>query len=117
MVVTLIADRDTIPERSLFLDKAHSVIPIGRASKVSAKGFVATQTNAWFQSAVMSRKHAELTADLEQKVKDRPTPSPSPAPHITDPVAEGLRAGHRFSPRNLYESQARQLKEYQVECE
>ncbi|KAK8099510.1 uncharacterized protein PG998_012751 [Apiospora kogelbergensis] len=51
-----IALRNNIPER------------IGRASKVSTKGFVATPGNAWFDSPVMSRNHAELIADFENKM-------------------------------------------------
>jgi hypothetical protein len=68
VVITLIADHDTIPKRSLFLDESKSIVHIGRASKVSAKGFVAARDNAWFDSPVMSRRHAEFHANLEQKV-------------------------------------------------
>ncbi|KAK8071203.1 forkhead associated domain-containing protein [Apiospora hydei] len=50
-----IALRHNIPER------------IGRASKVATKGFVATPDNAWFDSPVMSRTHAELIAHLDTK--------------------------------------------------
>ncbi|KAK8004965.1 hypothetical protein PG990_011002 [Apiospora arundinis] len=47
--------RNNIPER------------VGRASKVATKGFLATPDNAWFDSPVMSRTHAELVANMEKK--------------------------------------------------
>ncbi|KAK8073529.1 hypothetical protein PG994_004428 [Apiospora phragmitis] len=50
-----IALRHDIPER------------VGRASKVATKGFVSTGDNAWFDSPVMSRTHAELIAHLDTK--------------------------------------------------
>lgn len=80
VTITLIADCDNIPKRSLFLDRNRSVIPIGRASKVSAKGFIAAHDNAWFHSPVMSRGHAELHANFDQKVK---TDRPSRYPYLT----------------------------------
>ncbi|KXJ87711.1 hypothetical protein Micbo1qcDRAFT_167274 [Microdochium bolleyi] len=42
-------------------------VPIGRASKVTSKGFVASDSNAYFESPVMSRHHAELEANFEDK--------------------------------------------------
>lgn len=73
MVITLVNDDDnTVPflKRTLLLDGSKPAAPIGRASKVSSKGFIAAHDNAWFESAVMSRNHAEIVADFEKKVTD-----------------------------------------------
>lgn len=48
------------PTRQLKLPSNGSVIPIGRASKSSAKDLQPTPHNAFFDCAVMSRNHAEL---------------------------------------------------------
>ncbi|KAJ1326302.1 FHA domain-containing protein [Microdochium nivale] len=42
-------------------------VSIGRASKVLSKGFIAGESNAYFNSPVMSRQHAELLANFEDK--------------------------------------------------
>lgn len=47
--------------------KHNQAVPVGRASKVESKGYIARADNAWFDSAVMSRNHAELSADLAAK--------------------------------------------------
>ncbi|RYP49071.1 hypothetical protein DL768_005161 [Monosporascus sp. mg162] len=57
------------PERRLTFTRQNPTIPIGRASKVSSKGFVAAADNAWFDSPVMSREHAELSVDFEENPK------------------------------------------------
>lgn len=57
------------PERRLTFTTRHPVIPIGRASKVPTKGFVAASDNAWFDSPVMSRGHAELSVDFNTTPK------------------------------------------------
>ncbi|KAK4453840.1 hypothetical protein QBC34DRAFT_194974 [Podospora aff. communis PSN243] len=60
------------PERHIMLDATNNTIIIGRASKTSSKGFLAEPDNGWFDSAVMSRKHAEIKADVDtKKVKIR----------------------------------------------
>jgi hypothetical protein len=60
------------PERHIMLDATNNTIVIGRASKTSSKGFLAEPDNGWFDSAVMSRKHAEIKADVDtKKVKIR----------------------------------------------
>ncbi|KAK4152806.1 hypothetical protein C8A00DRAFT_15936, partial [Chaetomidium leptoderma] len=48
------------PERRITLSGDGDTITIGRASKVSTKGFIARLDNAWFDSPVMSRQHARL---------------------------------------------------------
>lgn len=57
------------PERRLTFTRNNPMISIGRASKVSSKGFVAAADNAWFDSPVMSRGHAELTVDFNTTPK------------------------------------------------
>ncbi|EMR66240.1 putative fha domain protein [Eutypa lata UCREL1] len=57
------------PERRLTFTTRNPVIPIGRASKVPTKGFVAASDNAWFDSPVMSRGHAELSVDFNTTPK------------------------------------------------
>ncbi|RGP65551.1 sarcolemmal membrane-associated [Fusarium sporotrichioides] len=61
--------------RHIFLSKKNPTIQIGRTSK--RKTFLeAGKCNAWFDSAVMSRKHALLTLDAEnQKVYIKDTNS------------------------------------------
>ncbi|KAI1808909.1 hypothetical protein F4811DRAFT_548485 [Daldinia bambusicola] len=54
-----------IPKRQFVLSSQNPSIRIGRASKVPTKGFVASIDNAWFDSPVMSRNHAELILDLD----------------------------------------------------
>ncbi|KAK0739875.1 hypothetical protein B0T21DRAFT_347135 [Apiosordaria backusii] len=54
-------------QRQITLNASNNVIAIGRASKVSAKGFVPAPDNAWFDSAVMSREHAEIRVDMDEK--------------------------------------------------
>ncbi|KAI0595459.1 hypothetical protein F4775DRAFT_569123 [Biscogniauxia sp. FL1348] len=57
------------PERRLVLTRKAPSIRIGRASKVPTKGFVAARENAWFDSPVMSRQHAELVANFDASPK------------------------------------------------
>ncbi|KAH6641665.1 hypothetical protein F5144DRAFT_142314 [Chaetomium tenue] len=61
---------DTFPERHITLHDGRdggSSITIGRASKLSTKGFIASAENAWFDSPVMSRLHARLSAKLDDR--------------------------------------------------
>jgi len=46
--------------RSFTLSPAKTSIEIGRASKTTSKGLAAAKDNAWFDSPIMSRSHAEL---------------------------------------------------------
>ncbi|VBB76190.1 Putative protein of unknown function [Podospora comata] len=57
----------TYSRRQITLTALNNTIAIGRASKVSAKGFVPAENNAWFDSAVMSRDHAEISVDIDEK--------------------------------------------------
>lgn len=59
------------PVRELTLDKDNKSIVVGRASKVETKGLVSLPDNAWFLSPVISRKHAEISANIDDKVSDR----------------------------------------------
>lgn len=45
----------------------NQTMPVGRASKVESKGYIAGVDNCWYDSAVMSRKHAEFSADILDK--------------------------------------------------
>lgn len=74
VLVSLSAD-DTIshhvtyPERRIKLDAEHRSVLIGRSSKASTKNLLALPSNAWFDSPVMSRNHAEITANLKERVR------------------------------------------------
>lgn len=57
----------SFPERRIFLSKKRTSIEIGRTSKRNAS-FEAAKCNAWFDSPVMSRKHALITFDGEKQV-------------------------------------------------
>ena len=59
------------PERRITLSEGNKSISIGRASQVSSKGFVAGVNNAWFDSPVISRYHAEVSASMDSKVRRR----------------------------------------------
>ena len=60
---------DLLPaERVLTLDIDETSIKVGRASKTLSKGLHAARENAWFDSPVMSRNHAELSFDPETRV-------------------------------------------------
>lgn len=70
VVVTLVATGRTqagIPERNITLTRMAPTARVGRSSKVSAKACLAAENNAWFETPVMSRDHAELTADFDNK--------------------------------------------------
>ena len=66
------------PERRITLSDGNTSVSIGRASQVSSKGFVAGVNNAWFDSPVISRYHAELYVSMDSKVRRRPDSLPSP---------------------------------------
>ena len=71
MRITLTAQSSaslSIPIREFWLSPSDSPMPIGRTSKVEAKNYLASPDNAWFDSPVMSRKHAELSVDKDTKV-------------------------------------------------
>lgn len=60
---------DIFPEeRILNLTPKRPTIKIGRASKSIVKGIMGAEDNAWFDSPVMSRDHAEITLDTEANV-------------------------------------------------
>ncbi|KAL2171971.1 hypothetical protein VTG60DRAFT_1030 [Thermothelomyces hinnuleus] len=53
------------PERRIVFHQGKDNIIVGRASKVSVKGYVAGVENAWFHSPVMSRHHAQIFARMD----------------------------------------------------
>ncbi|KAM0141982.1 hypothetical protein ACHAP3_001975 [Botrytis cinerea] len=55
-------DEGSLPcgERLINLDPTRTVLQIGRASKSPSKGLSGAIDNAWFDSPVMSRNHAEI---------------------------------------------------------
>ncbi|KUJ12059.1 uncharacterized protein LY89DRAFT_688532 [Mollisia scopiformis] len=57
----------TPAERTLILESGSPIAPIGRASKSISKGLFSSYDNAWFDSPVMSRDHAQLTMNSEDK--------------------------------------------------
>ncbi|KAI0472794.1 hypothetical protein GGR56DRAFT_583113 [Xylariaceae sp. FL0804] len=59
----------SLPTRNLVITSDKPSVKIGRSSKDTAKGFVAAADSAWFESPVMSRKHAELTIDFNTSPK------------------------------------------------
>ncbi|OIW23602.1 hypothetical protein CONLIGDRAFT_637571 [Coniochaeta ligniaria NRRL 30616] len=70
VIIKLIADDNIkdLPKRTITLTQHNNILQIGRASKVATKGFVAATDNAWFDSPVMSRNHAEIVAGFDEKV-------------------------------------------------
>ncbi|CAG8953134.1 hypothetical protein HYFRA_00003332 [Hymenoscyphus fraxineus] len=54
--------------RTLLLTPRDDTTPIGRASKSVAKGILGAEDNAWFDSPVMSRDHAELRLNSSTSV-------------------------------------------------
>ncbi|KAI1764211.1 hypothetical protein GGR53DRAFT_530844 [Hypoxylon sp. FL1150] len=72
VVVTLIprpADTASSPSRQFILSRDHPSIRIGRTSRLPTKGFIASVDNAWFDSPVMSRHHAEFILDSSTSPK------------------------------------------------
>ncbi|RKF79321.1 putative fha domain protein [Golovinomyces cichoracearum] len=54
-------------KRVITLDSESGNVVIGRSSKSSSKDLHSSQDNAWFDSPVMSRNHAEISLDTELK--------------------------------------------------
>ena len=103
VVIKLTAD-DNINDlrtRTITLTEVNNTLPIGRASKVATKGFIAAADNAWFDSPVMSRNHAEIVASFPDKVES--TVSSNPKVTLLTAVPDGLYQGHRLPPRHLYQ--------------
>ncbi|KAL2152596.1 hypothetical protein VTH82DRAFT_5780 [Thermothelomyces myriococcoides] len=70
VVLSLSADTSSgsdvlFPERRIVFHQGKDNIIVGRASKVSMKGYVAGIENAWFHSPVMSRHHAQIFARMD----------------------------------------------------
>lgn len=60
--------------RTISLTPEISTQPIGRSSRNTSKGLVADRNNGFFESAVMSRAHAEVRLVLEPTRKVRASP-------------------------------------------
>ncbi|KAH8685571.1 hypothetical protein BGZ60DRAFT_395475 [Tricladium varicosporioides] len=60
ITLTALSGDVSIAERTIELNPNHLTIPIGRASKSPSKGLLGSPNNAWFNSPVMSRNHAEM---------------------------------------------------------
>ncbi|KAF5542382.1 sarcolemmal membrane-associated [Fusarium phyllophilum] len=56
----------SFPTRRIFLSKKNPTIEIGRTSKRNG-AFEAAKSNTWFDSPVMSRKHALFTLDADKQ--------------------------------------------------
>ncbi|KAH7148864.1 hypothetical protein EDB81DRAFT_759212 [Dactylonectria macrodidyma] len=56
----------SFPDRRFFLTREKPVMDIGRTSKRNSS-FEAAKNNAWFDSPVMSRDHAQLKLDVEKQ--------------------------------------------------
>ncbi|CAD6445264.1 78ea0c9a-8812-41e0-8f71-b7e5f3781694 [Sclerotinia trifoliorum] len=54
------ADETRLTDRVINLNPTQRVLQIGRASKSPIKGLAGATNNAWFDSPVMSRNHAEI---------------------------------------------------------
>lgn len=59
------------PSRRIFLTKEKPFMEIGRTSKRNSS-LEAAKNNAWFDSAVMSRDHAQLRLDVDKQVSFAP---------------------------------------------
>lgn len=55
--------------RNLKLTPEHRIELVGRASKSIGKGLVAANNNAWFDSPVMSRDHAQIILSDDDNVR------------------------------------------------
>lgn len=55
-------------QRRFVLNASCQSISVGRASKTASKGLLAAADNAWFDSPVMSRKHAVMSFDPLKEV-------------------------------------------------
>ena len=55
--------------RVLKLDRVKNTIVVGRASKNAGKGLLANADNTWFESPIMSRKHATISISTNPQVE------------------------------------------------
>jgi hypothetical protein len=62
----------SIAERTIILNPNQLTVPIGRSSKSISKGLLGAPDNAWFDSPVMSRDHAEMCLNPEINVSTPP---------------------------------------------
>ncbi|EFX04477.1 fha domain containing protein [Grosmannia clavigera kw1407] len=59
-------EASALPIRRICFSPSKPKVQIGRSSKTVSKGLSPSENNAYFDSPVMSRAHAELTADLDK---------------------------------------------------
>jgi len=74
VMLSLSADKSSgsdllFPERRIALNGENNTVTIGRASKVSSKGFIAALDNAWFDSPVISRRHARFFVKMDDQAR------------------------------------------------
>lgn len=55
--------------RVLNISRSNREVLVGRASKNIDKGLTASKDNAWFDSPIMSRKHAVFTTNSQNRVR------------------------------------------------
>lgn len=68
VVITLIPLSHDLPPRTLTLSKELPPVSIGRSSQSEKKKRIPAEDNAWFDSRVVSRQHAELSLGFEKEV-------------------------------------------------
>lgn len=61
-----------LPERRIRLYKSRLPVRIGRSSNRAQVDLEPAVNNGWFNSPVMSRKQAEITADIPSNVSTHP---------------------------------------------
>lgn len=54
--------------RNFILSRETPTLPIGRSSKRGLQNRIPAHDNAWYESRVISRDHADLVLSLENKV-------------------------------------------------
>lgn len=68
ITLTALSGNVSPSERVIVLGADNLEISVGRASKSIAKGLLGAADNAWFDSPVMSRDHAQIIYNPEDKV-------------------------------------------------
>jgi hypothetical protein len=65
----VVNSKDSHPTRNFILRSPAYAIRIGRGSKSGNRELYPASHNAWFDSRVMSREHAVLKADPDDRVR------------------------------------------------
>jgi pSer/pThr/pTyr-binding forkhead associated (FHA) protein len=77
VTITLTASAGDFGPRNLTLTPDSNIIPIGRASKSVNKNLLGAVDNAWFDSPVMSRTHAQMSLKSDNDESVRVTCKPA----------------------------------------